>query len=177
LPSLKLCRGCGRELPISDFYNPPSGRRSRCKKCDNEYSRAYRLSHPEIAKKSRENYVRHNPRRIWVTACLKGHRKNGFLIELASGELYEVVSKTESCFICGTRLDWQLRNKGHPKHNSPTLDRLNNERTIRIDNILILCYKCNATKRNRTLREFWEYCSAVDRKFHSHFEYPQLVHL
>ena len=63
-------------------------------------------------------------------------------------------------------------------HNkSPTLDRLDNEKVIRTDNVLILCYQCNATKRDRTLKEFLEYCRAVDKKFHSHFEYPQLVHL
>jgi len=53
---------------------------------------------------------------------------------------------------------------------SPTLDRVNNEDVIRKDNILILCYKCNATKRDRTLEEFVGYCSAVAKKFYSHFE-------
>jgi len=74
-------------------------------------------------------------------------------------------------------LDWQLGNKGRMKENSPTLDRVDNQVEIRNDNIAILCYKCNATKRDRTLREFLEYCNAVVTKFHSHFEYPQLVHL
>jgi hypothetical protein len=61
--------------------------------------------------------------------------------------------------------------------NSPSLDRLDNESVIRRDNILILCYKCNATKRYRTLREFLDYCDVVVARLHSHFEYPQLVHL
>ncbi len=63
------------------------------------------------------------------------------------------------------------------KNNSPTLDRLDNETVIRKNNITILCYKCNATKRDRTLSEFLDYCKAVVSRFHSHFEYPQLVHL
>jgi hypothetical protein len=63
------------------------------------------------------------------------------------------------------------------KSNSPSLDRLDNEDVIRKDNILILCYKCDATKRDRTMEEFLSYCGAVVSKFHSHLEYPQLVHL
>ena len=74
-------------------------------------------------------------------------------------------------------MDWQLGNKGHMHNNSPTLDRLDNEKVIRNDNVLILCYKCNATKRDRTLKEFLDYCRAVATRFHSHLEYPQLVHL
>jgi hypothetical protein len=57
------------------------------------------------------------------------------------------------------------------------LDRVDNEDVIRSDNILILCYQCNATKRDRTLKESLDYCRAVAARFHSHFEYPQLVHL
>jgi len=55
-------------------------------------------------------------------------------------------------------------------NGSPTLDRLDNEGVIRNDNILILCYQCNATKRDRTLKEFLDYCRAVTNRFHSHFE-------
>ena len=51
-------------------------------------------------------------------------------------------------------------------HNtSPTLDRLDNENVIRSDNVLVLCYQCNATKRDRTLSEFFDYCNAVVTKF------------
>ncbi len=44
-------------------------------------------------------------------------------------------------------------------------------------NVVILCYQCNATKRDRTLKEYLNYCRATATRFHSHFEYPQLVHL
>ncbi len=96
---------------------------------------------------------------------------------MTSEELYQVALHTELCFICGSQIDWELGNKGHMHNRSPTLDRVDNEDVIRIDNILILCYKCNATKRDRTLKEFLDYCRAVVARFYSHFEYPQLVHL
>ena len=92
-------------------------------------------------------------------------------------ELYELASRVDACVFCGCQLDWQLGSKGSMKNNSPTLDRIDNEDVIRRDNILIICYRCNATKRDRTLKEFIDYCQSVVARFYSHFEYPQLVHL
>jgi hypothetical protein len=73
--------------------------------------------------------------------------------------------KADLCFICGCQIDWQLGTKGHMNNRSPTLDRLDNEKVIRADNVLILCYQCNATKRDRTLKEFLDYCRAVTKNF------------
>ena len=63
------------------------------------------------------------------------------------------------------------------KSNNPTLDRFDNEKVIRKGNVVILCYRCNATKRDRSMGEFLLYCNSVVAKIHSHFEYPQFVHL
>lgn len=89
---------------------------------------------------------------------------------ITSEELYRLACKTDQCYICGRRLNWQLGNKGKGKPDSPTLDRLNNENVLTRDNVVILCYSCNATKRDRSLLEFVEYCGAVATKFHSHLE-------
>jgi hypothetical protein len=177
LTSVRVCNKCKKELPISDFYPPPSGTRYSCKRWEYEYSVTYRKTHPGFQIRRDREYARRNPKRRWATACLSGHRRRGFKIEITCQELYQIASRTDSCFICGTPLDWQLGNKGNMKRDSPTLDRADNENVIRKDNILILCYKCNATKRDRTLQEFIDYCEAVVKRFHSHLEYPQLVHL
>jgi len=175
LASLRVCNRCKRELPISDFYSPPSGLRYSCKKCDYEYSRKYFKEHPQFRHQYEKEYRRKNSKRRWTSACLSGHRRRGYLIHLTFEELYQLASKTDVCFICGNRLDWQLGDKGHMINRSPTLDRLDNENVIRSDNILILCYQCNATKRDRSLKEFLEYCRAVAARFHSHSEHPQFV--
>ncbi len=177
MSAFRICKTCRRKLPQSDFYAPPSGARSNCKNCEYAYSRAYFKDHPEFRPRYEKNYRRQNPRKRWASACLSGHRRRGHVIELTYTELCELAMKTDSCFICDTQLDWRLGDKGRMKNNSPTLDRVDNESVIRKNNITILCYKCNATKRDRTLKEFLDYCRAVAKKFHSHFEYPQLVHL
>jgi len=177
MTSLRVCKGCKRELPISEFYTPASGTRYNCKRCESVYSKTYRQMHPGFRRECEKEYARKNPRRRWAIACLSGHRRRGYVTEITSKELYKMALKTEKCLICETQLDWRLGNKGRMNRNSPTLDRVDNEDVIRIDNIAILCYRCNATKRDRTLREFLDYCNAVIVRFHSHFEYPQLVHL
>jgi len=177
LVSLRVCKRCNRELPLTEFYNPPSGTRYKCKKCEYEIHVLYRKNHPGWMTEREREYVRKNPRRRWATACLSGHRRNGYAIEMTCQELYQIALKADSCFICGVELDWRLGNKGGMNRLSPTLDRLENENVIRANNIVILCYKCNATKQDRTFKEFLHYCEEVCKKFHSHFEYPQFEHL
>lgn len=46
----KLCRGCGKTLPFSEFYDHPrsfSGRKSKCKACLIERAKAWNRAHPE----------------------------------------------------------------------------------------------------------------------------------
>lgn len=164
----RTCNRCNRKIPVSDFYDPPSGARYNCKKCEYDYSVAYRNSHHGFQKEQDREYSRRNPRRRWSTACLAGHRRKWYEIEISFEELCEIASRTDFCFICGASLDWQLGNKGHMHNRSPTLDRLDNENVIRSDNVLILCYRCNATRRDRTLNEFLNYCNAVVTKFLTH---------
>lgn len=63
---------------------------------------------------------------------------------------------TEICPICGVKLDYAPF-KGKIQDNSPSLDRINNEISISLDNSWIICNSCNRTKSNRTLKEFKEY--------------------
>ena len=166
----RVCVRCNKELPISEFYSPPSGFRFSCKKCDLAFARKYQQSHPSWWKEYLKDYAKDNPRRRWAVACLAGHRRRGFAIGMSAEELYQLAAKADHCYICGTELNWQLQSKGRIKSNSPSLDRLDNERALRSDNVSILCYRCNATKRDRTLREFVRYCADVAAKFHSHLE-------
>lgn len=176
MPSPRVCDRCKKELPIPDFYAPASGIRYSCKKRELTYSRNYQKAHPELRRRYDKEYARKNSKRRWALACLAGHRRRGFTIEMTSEELFQMASKTDVCFICGCRLDWQLGNNGKMNRCSPTLDRLDNESVIRRNSVAILCCRCNATKRERTMREFLEYCNSVVVRFHSHFEYPQLLH-
>ena len=164
-----LCQRCKRVLAISEFCAPPSGFRNICKKCDIANAKRYNREHRQEKVKYDRGCATENPRRKWAHACLARHRRAGYTIELTSKQLYELALKAENCFICGQVLLRGLGNKGSMRRASPSLDRLDNERTTRVDNMSTL-YRCNATKQDRTLEECVEYCEAVANRFHSHFE-------
>jgi hypothetical protein len=167
---VRTCISCSKALPISRFYSPPSGFRYICRECDIHHAKDYNRAHRDEKISYDRQYANKNPRRKWAHACLASHRRNGYVTELAAKQLFELASKTDSCYFCGRRLNWGLGNKWKMRRDSPSLDRLNNEKVIRLDNVVIACYSCNATKQDRTLNEFIEYCAAVATRFHSHFE-------
>ena len=170
MEEIRTCLKYNKELPISGFYAPSSGFRYVCKNCDKAGSREYNRAHRAYRNQYDRNYARTNPRRKWTHACLASHRRSGYVVKLTSKELFELATKTDNCFVCGCKLNWGLGRKWKQRADNPSLDRLDNERMIRKDNVAILCYRCNATKQNRTLTQFIEYCAAVAARFHSHFE-------
>src|SRR5271163_3199892 len=96
----RVCNKCKRELPVSDFYAVGFGIRYICKKCESIYWRAYLQTHLESKRKYEKEYATKNPGRRWVTGCLAGHRRKGYSIEIGSAELFQMASKTDTCFIC-----------------------------------------------------------------------------
>jgi 5-methylcytosine-specific restriction endonuclease McrA len=87
-------------------------------------------------------------------------------MKIAPNQIRELARKTTHCGICGCELDWE-GDRSNKNDNRPTLDRANNESHIAIDNIQIICRKCNRTKSDRTMSEFIEYCRNVTNRFKS----------
>jgi 5-methylcytosine-specific restriction endonuclease McrA len=83
---------------------------------------------------------------------------------MTTDELVEFVSDKENCEICGKKITWYSGIK-HLISSSPTLDRLNNESDIHINNIQLLCNECNRTKGTKTMKEFVNYCKIVSSKY------------
>ena len=77
-------------------------------------------------------------------------------------ELYDFVKDKDYCYICGKPLDWSYGSKGRGmKHNSPSLDRINNENYLDLSNIQILCCNCNTSKGNKTILELVSWAEQV----------------
>jgi 5-methylcytosine-specific restriction endonuclease McrA len=68
--------------------------------------------------------------------------------------------ETKSLTLCGVKLLKTIENKT-PMDTSPSLDRIDNSDELNENNIWIICHQCNATKRNRTIDEFYEYCNHI----------------
>jgi len=103
---------------------------------------------------------------MWALNTLGGHRRKGFGIHISINNLESLAKKIIYCLYCGMELDWTSGNKNNsPKLNSPSLDRINNEKELRMDNIRILCYGCNRTKGNKTHKDFIIFCNKISQKF------------
>jgi hypothetical protein len=111
----------------------------------------------------RRKYVEKYPFKKWVSGTINSHRKREYIIEVIQEELEAYASIVTNCELCGCELNWNKRRKGKygPRMNSPTLDRINNEDTISMSNIMIVCLRCNMTKSDRSLKDFVLYCKKI----------------
>jgi len=48
---------------------------------------------------------------------------------------------------------------------SATLDRINNENHMSIDNVQILCHSCNTAKGTKPMEEYIDHCKFIANKF------------
>lgn len=182
LKTLKECRVCNKILSIDDFTTTSNGIKSnRCKLCTNEYHRSLRKKikfsdrtgnkicsscnkllpklnfNPlkSICKDCERNYDANRRVRRWARKTLADHKKNGYEILITVDTLEDIAESTKICKWCGVDLQWEY-GKGTVV-NSPSLDRIDNESTITVDNIEIICRTCNLAKSNRTKLEFKEH--------------------
>ena len=105
-----------------------------------------------------------NARVLWAQMSYRNHVHRGHTLNITKKDLEEMASKTDTCPICDVTLAWGYLN-GKILRNSPSLDRIDNEKDIRKDNIQIICYRCNISKYDRTMKEFIDYCKHVAQKY------------
>jgi len=153
--------------------------RKKNKKHIKKYDKKYKKTNKEKIKKIKHEWdmknVEHNkieqqkrtrrlPERVWATHSLYGHKRNGCEIKITIDELEQIAKNTKNCEYCGHELIYRAKQKNDRKY-IPTLDRIDIENEIRLDNIQILCIICNTTKLNRTHKEFIEYYKNLSKKF------------
>ena len=161
------CYSCKKEYSLENFYKNKSRKEGYdfvCKSCKKIIMKEYHLSGKY--KLAYKRWLKKNPHYAWSKATLKSHKKKGYLINIKSKELSEIAKKIKNCQICNCKLQWNQGNgSGKVKHNSPTLDRINNTNLINKKNIQIICHKCNTSKSNRSMKDFVKYCKLIVNKF------------
>jgi hypothetical protein len=66
-----------------------------------------------------------------------------------------VANPPKRCACCSKRLDYSI-GRGQNKQNSPSIDRWNNQKGYTLDNVRVICYRCNRLKGDGTRQEFQE---------------------
>lgn len=183
----RRCSKCGKLETLDKFCYLDT----QCKSCKNDYNKKYHESHRDEAKEYRENnkdkinayrrkyYQTHKDKKIkqsikwraeniersWAYQSIYNHKKRGMIVEFTSDELLST-HDTRYCAICGQELVWCIsEKKGLKIKGSPTIDRINNEKTMTLSNIQITCSKCNTMKQDLTMKQFIEYCTLISNKF------------
>lgn len=155
------CSRCGRELDSSMFYKDKTvktGIQRYCKYC--------------VAINARESYKRMKgtkdiARKIrrWARDTIGKHRHNGFDVRFSIDELYIAALGTDTCSICGKHLNWFEDKQGFKCRDTPTVDRIDNENIMTIDNIQIVCFDCNRMKGDKTMEELITQCRLISDKW------------
>jgi hypothetical protein len=160
------CSKCGQLKSINDFVkrtDTKDGHARICKQCKNSNERLRRKLDPTKSrrynKKSRDKYTS----KVRASSSLSSHRKRGFIVEITTEELTEMLETTTHCPICGCKFEMRYGN-GFLK-TSQTVDRINNEQTLTKDNVWILCHACNSMKGSLTMKEYVEYSRMIVEKF------------
>lgn len=107
------------------------------------------------------------PKYFWAYDSIKDHQRRGFIVEINVNELESLVEKIDVCPICKQKLDWSFGTKRGVLDTSPTLDRADNGKILRVSNTQIICNSCDRTKSNRTMKEFVDYCRMIVATFPS----------
>jgi len=158
----KQCKKCGEIKSITEFHKAKGckyGVRNICKSCINARMKIYRAN-PMVKQKNQQWSLDH-PYRRWAISSISSHRYHRFIVNISIDELENLAEKTTHCQYCGKLLNWDLQNKGRQLHDSPTLDRINNEPTLSLDNTKIICYFCNRAKMNLNFNEFIQWISSI----------------
>jgi hypothetical protein len=121
----------------------------------------YRQNRDKVLAQSKIYAATHVYRR-WAINTKYKHEMRGIKVLLSVDELEGIVRTHTTCMLCGVQLSFGNK-KVLPA--SPTVDRLNNDNYIDGNNIFIVCHRCNATKQDRTMQEFINYCIEIGKRF------------
>lgn len=165
----KVCKKCGEIKVISDYQKEQSGvdgLRTTCKQCQSKYNKVYGQKNKDILRAQRQKRRQEYPYESWSYRTKCNHAGKGFTLLMTLEDIMNLAQKSTHCEICGDMFDWfATREKGSICTNSPTLDRVNNETTLTLQNVQIICSRCNLTKSDRTMTEFIDYCRLVVKRF------------
>lgn len=163
----KTCCVCKLKKDISSFSKDKytsDGLSCRCKSCDSIRKKKIPKEH---TRKVSLQWANKNPLRKWMHGTLSQHKRLGFIVNFSNDEFLKWLERQpKKCNYCGAELNFTHGTKdGKVIKTSPTLDRINNETVLTLENIQLLCHSCNATKQDRGHDEFINYCNELVKKF------------
>jgi hypothetical protein len=137
------------------------------------YNKVYREKNLDELAKYQHDYRIKKTHRIWARNTFRSHKKSGYIMDISIDDIEIIAIQSKQCNICDIELNWGHKN-GALEPNSPTLDRINNEKTINKNNIEILCHRCNTAKGKGTREEYIMRCVYIAKKFGKEFKQDRI---
>jgi hypothetical protein len=159
---LKRCSSCGKIKAINEFAKDsscPDKRKYTCRECGKESYRKYNAAHSESRKAYAKAYRSNRPRDTWATQTTSGHK-----CQHIREEILALAKRANHCPICGRELVFGANKRASERRNA-SLDRIDNGEIKTINDVWIICDRCNQTKSDRSMPEFVQYCKTVYEKF------------
>jgi hypothetical protein len=129
----------------------------------------YRKHKPKIAEKRKEK-TKINPLRSCAATLRSGisYRSKKFNIPVDAHRktiafMFEKLSNQPNCICCGKPFDFS-RYRTTPRDDSPSIDKLIPENGYIDGNTFIICFRCNALKRDATRAELQTILEYIDAK-------------
>ncbi len=172
----KICRHCKKSKSVLHFYCDNEQEDKRCVVCKRclRGERTRGISTPNTSKNEEqinEERARYHenkekdPAKAFAKRALRSHKARGYIAEITVAELTSFIREQKHCTFCGVKFNWLPQSR--QDRTAPSLDRMNNEKTINKDNIMLLCRRCNTMKQDLPLKEYLAYCKNISNKFNS----------
>jgi hypothetical protein len=98
----------------------------------------------------------------WAKVVINSHKSLGYQVLFSKEELEQRAKNCGSCELCGDALDWnRVLIKGFNNPYSPSLDRVNNELILTVENTAIVHFWCNTMKSNQTRAALIDRCTKI----------------
>ena len=149
-----------RERAMKDYHK----NKEKLRLSHNARAKEYRQRHPERARAAVK--AAHNKNRVShphkyrasrvILAIRKRSEKQGREFnkdEFSIEWLENLFLNTPNCECCGKVLDYSYRNKNKRRGDVPSMDRVDNSKWYTIDNVAVLCMKCNIQKSDWELSD------------------------
>jgi hypothetical protein len=146
---VKVCSLCGQQKDSSCFSvdrRKSSGYRSSCRECNKVRYKEYHFKNKDAIKVKKKQYYNDRPERVLLESAI--HRAK--LKKLECNITVDDIVIPDICPILGIKLF-----KGHGKKcdNSPTLDRIDNDKGYIKGNVIVVSNRANTIKSYGTYEE------------------------
>ena len=139
---MKVCGCCGQSKELSEFHldsQTVSGYACYCKDCaKGKAAEAYKIRSESSDWKLKQT----------LKASKNRARAKGLEHTLTLYNLKELYPEDNKCPVFGFELSW-----GHPRDNSPSLDRIDSTKGYTYENCQVISNRANKLKNDATLEE------------------------